>query len=73
LEGGGGVLEGLALDEAGQEQVALLPQGELVVEVELVVAGQQAPALSSTSVAAISRNSVAMSRSRCSIRSSSAR
>ena len=44
-EGHGGVLERLALEQAGQQQVALLPQGQLVVEVEVVVAGQQAPGL----------------------------
>ena len=38
LERDGGVLEGLALDQAGEQQVALAPQGQLVVEVEVVVA-----------------------------------
>ena len=35
------VLEGLALEQPGEEQVALLPQGQLVVEVEIGVVGQQ--------------------------------
>ena len=39
------VLERLALEQAGQQQVALLPQRELVVEVDVVVAGQQAAGL----------------------------
>ena len=42
---GGGVLERLALEQAGQQQVALLPQRQLVVEVDVVVAGQQPPGL----------------------------
>ena len=37
----GGVLEGLALEEAGQQEVALLPQPQLVVQVEVGVVGQQ--------------------------------
>jgi hypothetical protein len=37
----GGVLERLALEQAGQQQVALLPQGQLVVEVDVAVVGQQ--------------------------------
>ena len=45
LERDGGVLERLALDEPGEEQVALRPEGQLVVEVDVVVAGQQAPGL----------------------------
>lgn len=35
----GRVLERLALDQTGQEQVSLLPDGELVVEVDVGVAG----------------------------------
>ena len=42
---GGGVLEGLALEQAGEEEVALLPQGQLVVEIAVVEVGQQAPGL----------------------------
>ena len=42
---GGHVLERLALEQAGQEQVALLPEGELLVEVDVVAAGQQAAGL----------------------------
>ena len=37
-ERGGGVLERLALEQAGEQQVALLPQRQLVVEVDVVVA-----------------------------------
>ena len=35
------VLEGLALQQSGQQEVAFLPRGELLVEVEVVVAGKQ--------------------------------
>src|SRR5439155_20800078 len=35
----------LALEEAGQQQVALLVEGQLLVEVDVVTAGQQPPAL----------------------------
>ena len=42
---GGGVLERLALEQAGQEQVALLPDGQLLVELDVLAAGQQAPGL----------------------------
>ena len=38
LQGDGGVLERLALDEPGEQQVALGPERQLVVEVEVVVA-----------------------------------
>ena len=38
----GDVLERLALDQPRQQQVALFPQRELVVEVDVVGAGQQA-------------------------------
>ena len=41
----GDVLERLALEQAGEQQVALLPQGQLVVEVDVVAAGQQAAGL----------------------------
>ena len=41
----GDVLERLALDEAGEQQVALFPQGELLVEVAVVGAGQQSAGL----------------------------
>ena len=41
----GDVLERLALEQPGEQQVALLPQGELVVEVDVVAPGQQAPGL----------------------------
>ena len=41
----GGVLEGLALEQAGEQEVALLPEGELVVEVDVGVLGQEALAL----------------------------
>ena len=41
----GGVLEGLALEQPGEEQVALLPEGQLVVEVDVVVLGQEAAGL----------------------------
>ena len=34
-EHGGDVLERLALEQAGEQQVALLPQGQLVVEVDV--------------------------------------
>ena len=37
-EGGGHVLERLALEQAGEEQVALLPEGQLLVEVDVVAA-----------------------------------
>ena len=37
----GRVLERLALEEAGQQQVALLPQGQLLVEVDVLAVGQQ--------------------------------
>ncbi len=39
------VLEGLALEEPGQEEIPLLPEPELVVEIEVVVDGEQAAAL----------------------------
>ena len=39
------VLERLALEQAGEQQVALLPQGQLVVEVEVGLVGQQSPRL----------------------------
>ena len=42
---GGRVLERLALEQAGQEQVALLPEGQLLVEVDVVAARQQPPGL----------------------------
>ena len=42
---GGGVLEGLALEQPGEQQVALLPERQLLVEVDVVVAGQQPPGL----------------------------
>ncbi len=45
VEHAGDVLEHLAVDEPSQKQVALVPEGQLVVEVEIVVAGQQAPGL----------------------------
>ena len=45
VERDGRVLERLALDQAGEQQVALGPQRQLVVEVEVVVAGQQPPGL----------------------------
>src|SRR5207245_1985891 len=45
LELGGRVLERLALQQAGEEQVALLEQQQLVVEVEVVAARQQAAGL----------------------------
>ena len=35
------VLEGLALDQACQQEIPLLPQTEFVVEIDLVVVGQQ--------------------------------
>jgi len=38
LQRDGGVLERLALDQASEEEVALRPQRQLVVEVEIVVA-----------------------------------
>ena len=71
-EHGGRVLERLALEQAGEQQVALLPQGELLVEVDVVAPGSRRRAFSSTSVAAMSRNSVATSRSRACICSISA-
>jgi hypothetical protein len=39
------VLERLALEQAGEQQVALLPQRELLVEVDVGAARQQAPGL----------------------------
>ena len=39
------VLERLALEQAGEQQVALLPQRQLVVEVDVGAAGQQAAGL----------------------------
>ena len=44
-EHGGDVLERLALEQAGEQQVALLPEGQLLVEVDVVAAGQQAAGL----------------------------
>ena len=44
-EHGGDVLERLALEQAGEQQVALLPQGQLVVEVDVGRPGQQAAGL----------------------------
>jgi hypothetical protein len=45
VQGGGRVLERLALEQLGEQQVALLPEAELVVEVDVTDAGEQAPAL----------------------------
>ena len=45
VERDGRVLERLALDEAGEQQVALGPQRQLLVEVEVVVARQEAAGL----------------------------
>src|SRR5690606_28335055 len=39
------VLERLALEQAGEQQVALLPQGQLLVEVDVVAPRQEAPGL----------------------------
>jgi len=69
----GRVLERLAIEEPCDEEIAFLPQGELVVEVDIGVLGQESLALSSTSVAAMRRNSVVISRSSRSIFSISAR
>ena len=52
------VLERLALDQPSEQQSAP-PWPELVVEIDLVVVGKQRRAFSSTSVAAINKNSVA--------------
>ena len=41
----GDVLERLALEQPGEQQVALLPQRQLVVEVDVVATGQQPPRL----------------------------
>ena len=41
----GGVLERLALDQAGEQQVSLLPERQLVVEVDVGILGQQAAGL----------------------------
>ena len=40
-EHAGDVLERLALQQPGQQQVALLPQGQLVVEIDVVATRQQ--------------------------------
>ena len=45
LKTGGDVLERLALEQAGEQQVALLPERELLVEVDVVSTGQQSPRL----------------------------
>ena len=45
LERLGGVLERLALEEAGEQEVALLEAQQLLVELEVVEAGQQAAGL----------------------------
>src|SRR5439155_24234441 len=45
LERAGRVLEGLALEQAGQQEVALLESQQLFVELELVDARQQATGL----------------------------
>src|SRR5581483_8472998 len=37
----GGVLERLALEQPGEEEVALLPEGELLVELDVVPPGQE--------------------------------
>ena len=76
IEHRGDVLERLALEQAGEQQIALFPEGELLVEVDVVAPGSRRRAFSSTSVAAMSRNSVATSRSsrsRRRMRSSSVR
>ncbi len=41
LEGDRGVLEGLALHQPGEEEVPLGPQRQLVVEVEVVLTGEE--------------------------------
>ena len=41
----GDVLERLALDQSGEQQIALLPQGELVVDVAVTLVGQEAASL----------------------------
>ena len=71
----GDVLERLALEQAGQQQVALLPERQLLVEVDVVAPGSRRRAFSSTSVAAMRRNSVAIVEveARVRMRSSSAR
>ena len=40
-EHAGDVLEGLALQQAGQQEVAFLPQRQLIVEVDVVTTGQE--------------------------------
>ena len=40
-----GVLERLALQQPGQQQVPLLPEGQLLLELDVVAAGQQSPGL----------------------------
>ena len=44
-EQAGDVLERLALQQAGQQEVALLPKGQLVVELDVGAAGEQPPGL----------------------------
>jgi hypothetical protein len=39
------ILERLAFEEPGQQEISLLPQAEFVIEIEGVVDGQQAPTL----------------------------
>ena len=63
-----GVLERLALDQAGEEQVALGPQGSSSSRSRSSSPGSRRRVFSSISVAAISRNSVATSRSKRSMR-----
>ena len=41
MQRAGRVLERLALEQPGQQQVALLPQRQLLVELDVVAAGQQ--------------------------------
>ena len=67
------VLERLALEQAGEQQVALLEAQQVLVEVEVGRRREERRVFSSTKVAAMSRNSVATSRSRDSSRSSSVR
>lgn len=45
LEDAGGVLERLALEETGEKEVALGPDGQILVEINVVEARQQAPRL----------------------------
>ena len=40
-EAGGGVLEGLALEEAGEQQIPLLPQRQLLVGIGVIGVGKQ--------------------------------